>query len=181
MYGLVNQAMKDLVTSKFGSDKWSEICQKAGHPPDDFEAMTSYPDTLTYSLVGAASQILGASASDLLRAFGDYWVTFTAHEGYGEIMDMFGKDFRSCLKNLNGMHGHMGAMMPQLLPPRFQVVETSASQLTVHYFSTRQGLAPMVIGLLEGLARKYGDTITIQHHPKDSRSDHDEFEVQFQG
>jgi hypothetical protein len=37
----------------------------------------------------------------------------------------------------------------------------------------------MVVGLLEGLARKFGEQVTIEHGPKDTRSDHDEFEVVF--
>jgi hypothetical protein len=36
----------------------------------------------------------------------------------------------------------------------------------------------MVEGLLDGLAEKFGDTISIRHIPKGERSDHDEFEVE---
>ena len=39
----------------------------------------------------------------------------------------------------------------------------------------------MVVGLLEGLARKFGDTVTIVHHPKDTDADHDMFDVTFAG
>jgi hypothetical protein len=71
----------------------------------------------------------------------------------------------------------MGAMMPKLSPPRFRVEEEKPSKLIVHYYSHRQGLSPMVVGLLEGLADKYGEKVSIRHIPRGSRSDHDEFEV----
>jgi hypothetical protein len=67
----------------------------------------------------------------------------------------------------------MGAMMPALYPPRFTVEARSDDSIVVHYHS------PMVKGLLEGLADKYGDTIAVTHTPKGERSDHDEFLVRF--
>ena len=180
MYGMVNLAVRDLVITKFGESTWQTICDKAGVTSPDFVPLKAYPDHITYALVGAASETLGMSAEQILHAFGDHWVRYTAGEGYGVMMDMFGRDFRSCLKNLNGMHSHMGAMMPELVPPRFTVDEIDPKHLRVHYFSTRQGLAPMVSGLLVALARKFGDTVTIEHHAKGTRSDHDEFDVTFQ-
>ena len=180
MYGMVNLAVRDLVITKFGESTWQTICDKAGVTSPDFVPLKAYPDHITYALVGAASETLGMSTEQILHAFGDHWVKYTASEGYGVMMDMFGRDFRSCLKNLNGMHSHMGAMMPELVPPRFTVDEIDPKHLRVHYFSTRQGLAPMVSGLLVALARKFGDTVTIEHHAKGTRSDHDEFDVTFQ-
>ena len=70
--------------------------------------------------------------------------------------------------------------MPALHPPRFNVEVSNDSEMIVHYFSHRPGLAPMVEGLLDGLAEKFGDTISIRHIPKGDRSDHDEFEVELQ-
>lgn len=180
MYGMVNLAVRDLVITKFGESTWQTICDKAGVTSPDFVPLKAYPDHITYALIGAASETLGLTAEQILHAFGDHWVKYTASEGYGVMMDMFGRDFRSCLKNLNGMHSHMGAMMPELVPPRFTVDEIDPKHLRVHYFSTRQGLAPMVSGLLVALARKFGDTVTIEHHAKGTRSDHDEFDVTFQ-
>jgi hypothetical protein len=37
----------------------------------------------------------------------------------------------------------------------------------------------MVTGLLEGLAEKYSERISVLYVPKGTRSDHDEFEVSF--
>jgi hypothetical protein len=179
MYGLVNQAIQDLVTRKHGSDAWESICKEVGLEGTEFEPMKSYSDDLTYRLVGAVCKISQADPGNWLRSLGDHWITFTAAEGYGEMMDMFGRDLRSCLRNLNGMHGHMGAMMPKLNPPRFRVEDTASDQIIVHYYSHREGLAPMVIGLLDGLARRFGEQVEISHQAKGSRSDHDEFDIRF--
>lgn len=175
MYGLVNQAIKDLVVERFGNSKWEEICTKASCPPDNFKPLEPYPDALTYGLVGSASEILGVDASTLLTQFGEYWILYTASQGYGELLNLFGRDFKSCLKNLNHMHARMGATMPALQPPRFDVRELSETQIELHYISKRPGLAPMVKGLLYGLARRHGTEVSVSLKPRPEGADRETF------
>lgn len=161
MYGMVNQAIKDLVVTQFGQDRWLKISEKANVPAEDFVFMHYYPDKITYDLVGAASQELSLPAEVILKEFGKYWVLYTAKEGYGALMDLFGADFKGCLKNLNNLHARMGMTMPNLTPPRFVFVEKQPDLYVISYFSKRPGLCPMVVGLLEGLAAKYSVKIEI--------------------
>jgi hypothetical protein len=180
MYGMINQAIKDLVCHQAGEDIWLEICRETEMDPEGFEALTPYPDRLTYKLVGAAAKRLETTQEELLKRFGRHWIIYTGEQGYGEVMRLFGKDFRSCLANLNRMHGHMGAMMPQLKPPRFTVTEDSPESITVHYYSEREGLGPMVVGLLEGLAEKYDEKVRVAFSPKGGPQEHDIFKVLFE-
>jgi hypothetical protein len=179
MYGLVNQAIRDLIIRDYGEILWERICEKAAVSTVEFTPLQSYPDSLTYQLIQTAATELGLETAKLLHDLGVYWITFTADEGYGDLMNMFGKNLRTCLKNLNRMHSHMGAMMPELEPPRFIVEELAPNRILVHYYSTRPGLAPMVIGLLEGLAQKFGEQIHLKHVVKSESSDHETFEVEF--
>lgn len=177
MYGLIQKGLKDMVCHSMGDDVWSEICEVAKCQELDFEPLQSYPDSLTASLVDACAKRMELSHAEVLRRFGKYWVAFTAQEGYGPILDLFGGDLRTCLRNLNRMHGHMGAMMPNLKPPRFVVSEGEDSMIKLLYYSTRTGLAPMVLGLVEGLSEKFGEPIAIKQIPRVPSSDHDEFEI----
>ena len=179
MYGLINQAVKEMVCAHGGDALWKSICEEACVANGEFNSLEPYPDSVTYALVGAASAHMGIPQSEILRRFGRHWILFTARAGYGEIVDMFGSDLRSCLKNLNRMHGHMGAMMPHLKPPRFVVHECSSDYLIVHYYSQRTGLAELVVGLLEGLAEKYQEEISLSRMPRSEGADHDQFEVRF--
>lgn len=179
MYGLVNEAIRELVIAHAGEEVWLSIAHEAKTETEGFEALCPYSDELSFKLVELAARELKMSANDVLRHFGKYWITYTAAEGYGELMTLFGSDFRSCLNNLNRMHAHMGATMPMLRPPRFKLEDISSEKVVLHYYSTRQGLAPMVIGLLEGLAEKYNQHIEITLMPNGSRSDHDEFDISF--
>lgn len=177
MYGLVNEGFRELVLSLGGPEMWASMCAEVGIEPEGFEPLCPYHDSLTYKLVDLACQRLALPTDELLRRYGHYWVTYTAEQGYGEIMNLFGIDLRTCLANLNRMHAHMGAMMPALHPPRFTVEDANESGMTLHYFSSRPGLAPMVEGILEGLAEKFGETISIRHIPRGERCDHDIFEI----
>lgn len=161
MYGLVNQAIKDLVVNKFSEDQWNRICQESKLDNTDFISLQYYPDTVTYSLVGSASKVLGLSAEDILYEFGQYWVLYTAKEGYGPLMDLFGSSFKDCLQNLNSLHARMGMTMPQLSPPKFTFNEIQQNHYQVEYHSVRQGLCPMVSGLLKGLATKHNTKVEI--------------------
>lgn len=161
MYGMVNQAVKDLVVSKFGNEAWNKICLKMDMSNEDFVFMQYYPDKVTYDLVRAASEQLGASADVILTEFGKHWVMYTAQEGYGPMMDLFGQDFKTCLQNLNNLHARMGMSLPHLSPPRFVFIEESNDTFLLEYYSSRGGLGSMVQGLIEGLALKYKVEVQI--------------------
>lgn len=167
MYGMVNQAIKDLVVTQFGDAKWKEIADLSQINTDDFVFMDYYPDEITYTLVGNASKALSLPADAILEEFGKYWVLYTAKEGYGPLMDMFGTDFKMCLENLNNLHARMGMTMPHLTPPRFVFKEMSPQYYTLEYHSKRAGLSPMVNGLIKGIAMKFNEKIETTFEEKE--------------
>jgi len=180
MYGLVNIATKELIVEKFGAAAWEQIRHAALVTDDDFVAMTEYPDDITYRIIGAASAILDIPGADLLRAFGQYWTRFVAKRGYGDLLEVSGNSLTTFLENLDSMHAQVGLIFPALRPPSFRVTDITADSLVLHYFSERAGLAPMVIGLLEGLEAHFQLTITAsQIADRGSGAEHDIFAVNF--
>ena len=61
-----------MVIKDHGMAKWVEIKELAGMQEDRLVRLKSYPDKLTYDLVGAASKVLGADAENILKAFGEH-------------------------------------------------------------------------------------------------------------
>jgi len=178
MYGLVNQAVEDFVRRGFGDEAWKRIRDKAGVNLEMFVSMDSYPDEVTYQLVGAASEVLGLEAAQILEAFGEHWVLYTAQEGYGQMLSMFGSSLEEFLLNLDNMHSHVGLTFPALRPPSFQVEGVDGGRsLLLHYRSERMGLAPMVIGLLKGLGRRFGEDVTVRQTAHRGLDDHDVFRI----
>ena len=70
---------------------------------------------------------------------------------------------RSFLANLDDMHGRVESIFPQMKLPRFRVDDLEGNALRVHYGSDRDGLAPMVTGLLRGLAKRFGQQVAVRH------------------
>ncbi len=162
MYGMVNKAIKELVTEQFGADKWEKIKIKA-NAPEDFVGFQSYDDALTYSLVGAAVEILELPGEKILFAFGEYWVLKIAAQSYNDLMTSTGTGFVSFLENIDGMHSRIKATMPDLNPPSFRVKKLSDEKIQIDYFSNRLGLLPFVEGLLSGLGTYYKQAFKLSH------------------
>lgn len=161
MYGMVNKAVFDMVHAYFGKDAWTAISKAAGVEDDTFLSMRQYPDEITYRLVSAASQELRITPEQVLEAFGEYWVSYTAREGYGELLKLHGKTLLEFLGNLDAMHARVGLTFPELRPPSFHLSEKQARSVKLHYQSSRQGLAHLVVGLLRGLGSMLGTPVEV--------------------
>lgn len=158
MYGLVNRAVKELIESTAGPQAWLDVCAEAGVDIDYFEAMEPYDDAITYDLVAAASSVLDTPADEILEGFGRYWILYTGAEGWGPILDSQGSTVAEVVSNLDDMHVRIQATMPSLVMPRFNIVQSNSSVIRLEYHSEREGLAPMVLGLMKGLAERCGES-----------------------
>ncbi|MCX6129564.1 MAG: heme NO-binding domain-containing protein [Proteobacteria bacterium] len=176
MYGLINKGLKNYIEQTFGATAWTAITDSLGLQIGEFIAMKIYDDELTYKLVAAASQNLELSPAEFLRLFGRHWIIYTAEHGYGQLLPIFGRNLREFLGNLNHMHAHMGGAMPGLNAPIFTVTDLGQT-MSLRYESKRDGLAPMVLGLLEGLAERFSTQVEISQILYRASSGHDEFTI----
>ena len=177
MYGLINRAVRQLITQEFGEAAWEKIAAAAGCAGVDFVGMETYPDELTYTLVGCASEVLEVPAEQLLHAFGTYWTKYSAQEGYLELLDMTGDTFEEFISQLDDLHARIALIFPKLQPPSFEFEELEEGHGLLHYYTDRPGLAPMVCGLLEGLAERFGISVDVEHLDRADADDHDVFEL----
>lgn len=176
MYGLVNRAVEGLVRKQFGGDAWQKICERADLDNPSFVAMEAYDDAITYALVGAASEELGLAPEQVLEAFGEFWTAYTIEEGYGDLLTMMGVSLDEFLDNLDSMHARIGSTMPKLQPPSFEREPQPDGSCILHYRSEREGLAPMVRGLIRGLAGRFGISIEVEQLPA-TQAGHERFHI----
>ena len=175
MYGMVNRAIKDLVEASSDEATWVRICDRAGLPSTTFSDTTTYDDAVTYRLVAATSEELGLEPGEVLYRFGRHWILFTGREGWGPLFDMAGSDLRSFVEGLDAMHARVQASMPACRMPSFSVEESGNGSLLVEYRSEREGLAPMVLGLLAGLAEHFDEQWEIEHIESSSGASSEHF------
>lgn len=183
MYGLVNAAIADLARQVGGEDTWEAVRERAGISQVAFVGMTAYPDDVTYRLVSAASEVLAMPAEEVLRVFGRHWVRYTVDHGWGPLLSSTGSTLAEVLSSLDDMHARVHLMMPELSPPSFECADVTDTGLRLLYRSDRPGLAPMVVGLVEGLAELLGTPARVRQTaftglPAEAPCDHDEFLVE---
>ncbi|MBI5769923.1 MAG: heme NO-binding domain-containing protein [Verrucomicrobia bacterium] len=161
MYGMVNKTVQKLIVSRHGEAAWCEIKRRAGVTVDIFISSESYPDEITYKLVGAASEFLQLPAEQVLREFGEYWVIETAQKDYGYLMTAGGRSLPEFLINLPRFHDRVALIYPNLAPPEFEVTDRTERSLRLHYISHRPGLTPFVEGLLIGLGKMFNTAARV--------------------
>ena len=179
MYGMVNQGIKEYVTSNLGDPTWRKILEKSGLDSDQFETMLAYDDDMTYRLVFAASDVLELSTDQVLEAFGKFWVNYAGDTAIGRLLDFGGETLFELLDSLNEMHERIQMSLPHLRPPSFEFEMSEGNVHQLHYYSEREGLQPMVIGLVKGLALKCGENVQIRIvQSRLNGADHDIFELE---
>jgi hypothetical protein len=114
----------------------------------------------------------------LLEEIGEYWSRFTAQQGYGHLLDHAGSDFGAVISRLNDLHARLTVTLPDLRPPSFECSRKEDGTIVLRYYSERAGLSHLVIGLLRGLAHRFGQEATvIQTGRRSEMQTYDEFEV----
>lgn len=180
MYGLVNQMVQDYVTTHHGAAVWAKVAVAANLDSVPFLLSAPYPDALTYTLVGATCAETGLPAHEVLVGIGHFFTGFAGSRGYDDLMRAAGGSFPTFLTNLDRLHSQLGNIFPELRPPSFRVSDATEDALRLHYYSTREGLAPMVIGLMHSLGDRFNLHIAVQHVvARGDDRDHDEFAIQF--
>ncbi len=178
MYGIVNKAIQDLITDKFGAEEWESVKEKSGVDVDFFLSNEPYDDDITYKLAGAASEVLGLTVGQVLNAFGEWWILKTGKEKYGGLMAAGGNNLKEFLVNLPLFHNRIMLMYPKLTPPEFKVSDLEEHSIHVHYHSKREGLQEFVRGLLSGLAKMYNVEANIELlQSRDDGNTHEIFKV----
>ena len=93
MYGIINRALEELVIANFGQEKWLAVKQRSAVEADFFISNEAYDDAITYKLATAVSEEMNMPLSDVMTAFGEWWIVETGKEKYGGLMDISGHSF----------------------------------------------------------------------------------------
>jgi len=160
MYGMINKHLRVSIIKQFGEDVWKKVEAKAATGIDYFVEMSSYPDHLTYDLVGAVCDITDISADDFLHQFGKDWISLTYSGAYRHYYESV-SNFPDMIGHLNDMHADLELVLPDLASPSFYVIDRGEGFCVIDYISERPGLIHFVSGLFKGLGDVYQNQITV--------------------
>ncbi|GHB79667.1 heme NO-binding domain-containing protein [Persicitalea jodogahamensis] len=162
MYGIINKSIEELVKANFGDEKWDEVLERSGVKTDFFLSHEIYDDEITFKLAIAVSEVTELTLSDVLQAFGEWWILKTGKEKYTGLMEAGGSSLREFMINLPTFHNRIMLIYPKLTPPEFKVSHVTDNSLHVHYFSKREGLQEFVRGLLFGLGKMFDTKVEVE-------------------
>ncbi|XP_064482201.1 guanylate cyclase soluble subunit beta-1-like isoform X1 [Ornithodoros turicata] len=185
LYGFVNHALELLVLRKFGAETWEEIKREAEIEMEgQFLVRLVYDDEVTYSLVLAAEKVLKTPAEDILEMFGRMFFDFCQESGYDKILQVLGATPRDFLQNLDALHDHLATIYPGMRAPSFRCTERPEDgAFILHYYSEREGLEPIVIGIVKAVASKlhHTEVEVEQVLGKEDGLDHVQFVIREKG
>lgn len=162
MYGMAHRALRQMMHDRLGASTWTKVERETGTGPADLISLCVYDDSKTIALISASAAHLGMAVEDALRVFGRYWVRFAELSSFGPIMDFTGQDLVTFINNLDRMHRSVVLAMPDARVPSFELLDETRQRLLVRYRSDRSGLEMFVIGLLEGVMDRMGETGTVE-------------------
>ncbi|MFM7320927.1 MAG: heme NO-binding domain-containing protein [Armatimonadota bacterium] len=171
MYGIINNAIAELVVEGFGEPVWRAIVDRAGVGASGYDLTRNYDDSETLRLVVAASDELGLPVAAVMETFGRWWVGYSERI-YGALLQLTGNDFAECLIKLDELHDRIRMAFPESRPPSFHADVRPGGDIVLHYRSEREGFSPIVTGILHGLAEKMGISleITLSADPHDGHA-----------
>lgn len=182
MLGLVNHALQEMVTERLGAEEWDSIRARCGVEDRVFVIMRQYPDEVTYRLAGGVAERLGITLAEALRAFGVRWMAFAERQPWGKVMRSMGSSTRELLPALDALHDRIALSFPDVTMPKFRCEPLPDGSLRIHYMSPRPGLAPFVLGALEGIGAMYREEVRVSVvERREDGAPHDVFLVEFPG
>ena len=67
MYGMINKAIRTLVIREAGEDVWDKVLETSGIDEDVYEDLETHDDSITFTFVGAVSEILNLPPSQVFE------------------------------------------------------------------------------------------------------------------
>jgi hypothetical protein len=161
MKGTIVKCLEELVTGKFGADKWKESLEKAGiSERRTFTVLGDVNETEFLQIMNGVASATSLSMEQTMEAFGEHWSTVYAPTVYGAYFAN-AKSARELLLNLDHIHDVMTKSMKSARPPRFRYEWEGEKLLIMHYESNR-GLVALMPGLIRGVGKHFNEKLTVK-------------------
>lgn len=163
MYGIIIDGVRYMVQERFGEEVLAQVLAQSQLSLCPFTSHERYSEHMLPNLLASAVDVTGLSADEIGVLAGRYFIHFMCKYGYGELMRVLGRRFADFLKGLDNLHEYFRFSYPKIRPPSFYCEKETATCLTLHYRSRRQGYISYVMGQLMEIAKIFfNQDITIK-------------------
>lgn len=109
----------------------------------------------------------------ILEKFGEHFFLYCVQSGYDRILRVLGRSLREFLCNLDALHDHLASIYQGINAPSFRTTDRSDGALLLHYYSAREGLGNIVMGIVKTVAKEILDTEVNMQILQDKTEEHD--------
>jgi hypothetical protein len=160
MKGVILTCLQELVTTKYGKDKWDTALAEAGYPKKSvLLAVSEVDDATALSIVESVCRNVGITLPEAADAFGEFWSSVYSRRLYQAFYER-NRSAKAFLLDMDRVHVAMTRGMPNATPPRFEYEWRGEDTLVMHYRSGR-GLVDFVVGLAKGVGSYYGESLEV--------------------
>uniref|UniRef100_A0A915EG51 guanylate cyclase n=1 Tax=Ditylenchus dipsaci TaxID=166011 RepID=A0A915EG51_9BILA len=149
--------MRQLMVRKYGDEFWKECMQKAGFESGKENIVNHYyPDSDTYAIVDAICDLSQIAKEEIWEMYGGYLIEYTMGNGWDEMLRCMSPNLKGFLNNLDSLHYFIDHVVykANLRGPSFRCEETGDESIILHYFTSRSGLYPIVLGVIREVAER---------------------------
>lgn len=176
MKGIIFTEFMELVETKFGLEVLDEVLDRS-EDSGVYTSVGSYDHRALVKLIIELSKITGVSSEELQRVFGEY-VFKNLYASLPANASLFQCD--TCFQFIRHVedyiHIEVKKLYPEAKPPKFEFINESQTELIFDYKSARC-MAHVCLGLIEGCAHYFNQSVIIEMQPQNTDSSHVRFTV----
>ena len=155
MHGIIFASLHDYARAKLGREAARELFGMRVYSMSE-----AHPDEELIELLTATAERQQVGIEELLGDFGSFTAEHTFARLYPSFFDLAGGTLPFLLTVEDRIHELVRATIPNAKPPALTVRAAGASGVDIDYSSPRQ-LCVLLIGLVQGTARHYGEEIDV--------------------
>ncbi|HXI14323.1 MAG TPA: heme NO-binding domain-containing protein [Thermoanaerobaculia bacterium] len=160
MHGIIFAELRKYVETNFGETGWIRLLDTAGLSSRMYVPIYSYPDEELATLVATASAMTHMDAAVILEQFGEF-LALGLLRMYGSLLNKEWRTLEVVENTETTIHRVVRMKHKDAAPPYLRAARTGSHQVTVTYDSPRR-LCQVAVGIVLGMARHFGDNITIR-------------------
>lgn len=163
MHGLINRSIECFVRDTYGPQTWANVMMRANLGFSSFEAMLSYEDSDTFTVLDQTAQELRRTGNDVLEDLGTYLVSHPNVEALRRLLRFGGVSFVEFLHSLDELPDRARLAVDDLNLPQMELREFGANNFTLTCRSDQEGFGHVMMGVLRTLADDYGALVFLEH------------------
>jgi hypothetical protein len=161
MKGTMLKCLEELVSERFGAEKWRESLSEAGFSKlKTFNMLGDVDETHFMRIMKGVASAASLSMEQAMEAFGEHWSTVYGPKVY-EAYFSTAKNTRELLLNLDHIHDVMTKSIKHARPPRFHYEWKGDKHLIMHYESSRR-LEALMPALIRGVGKHYNEKVSVK-------------------